>query len=179
MKRLVYAALMVAISVLAIPALAAVKSDRSTGTSDEALADKVKLQIQNNTLYGIFDWVTVSADNGVVTLNGWYNEPWHKRQFEHQASLVPGVTKVVNNLQKESGSIADDHIRHLVARIIYGNHWVQPFSREPGPPVHIIVDHQNITLEGSVDSKLQRNRAEEAAYSATNAFNIVDHLKIE
>ncbi len=179
MKGIVGTALLAAVYGFAIPAMATGPNDSSTGLSDEALAQKVISQIRNNTLYGIFDWVTVSADNGVVTLNGWYDEPWHGRQFQHQASLVPGVSKVVNHLQKESGSITDDEIRHLVARLIYGNHWVQPFSREPGPPVHIIVDHQNITLEGSVDSKLQRNRAEEAAYSAVNAFNIVDHLKIE
>ncbi len=179
MKRLLSTTLTITVFALALPAIAATRSDHPTNSSDEALAQRVKSRIQNNTLYGIFDWVTVSADNGVVTLNGWYNEPWHGHQFVHQASLVPGVTEVVNNLQKESGSITDDHIRHLVARIIYGNHWVQPFSREPGPPVHVVVDHQNVTLEGSVDSKLQRNRAEEAAYSAVNAFNVVDHLKIE
>ncbi len=147
--------------------------------SDSALAANVLRQIQSNSLYGVFDWVTVAADDGAVTLNGWVDEPWHKRQFEHRAKNVAGVARVTNNIKVESFTNADNDIRHKAANLIYNDPFFQPYSKLPGPPIHIIVDHRYVTLEGSVSTQLQADRATQDIYAVTNAYTVDNHLKVE
>jgi osmotically-inducible protein OsmY len=147
--------------------------------ADQKLADEVLNRIENHTLYGIFDWVTVKAHSGVVTLNGWAALPWHSRQFAHQAAKVSGVSKVINNVKLESQLISDDEIRQTVSRLVYLNTFERPYSKMPGYPVHIIVNSGDVTLEGSVNTELMSTRAEQAAYSATNAYGVTNNLHVE
>ena len=92
---------------------------------------------------------------------------------------MPGVTQIINDIKVESGMISDDEIRHKAARLIYNDPFYRPFSKEPGPPIHIIVNRGYVTLEGSVDSQMQADRATQAIYAVANAFNVENHLQIE
>ena len=52
------------------PNPAKVSLQQPVAQSDQDLPAKVLKQIRSNTLYGVFDWITVGASDGVVTLTG-------------------------------------------------------------------------------------------------------------
>jgi osmotically-inducible protein OsmY len=179
MKKAGIGTITAAIIALVIVLQPALVQSQTASAPDQKLAAEVLNRIKNKTLYGIFDWVTVTSDRGVVTLSGWAALPWHKRQFEHQAKQMSGVARVINNVQIESQMISDDEIRSTVSRLIYSDLSYRPFSRQPGWPVHIVVNYGNVYLEGSVDTQPMSDRAEQAAYAAANAFNIMNNIHVE
>lgn len=146
--------------------------------SDQELLDNVVEKIKKNVFYSIYDWVTINVNNGVVTLQGWVYEPWHKPLFEHQAEKVAGVTQVNNDIQVLPVSLFDDAIRRRAAAIIYGSSDFEPYSNVMNPPIHIIVDNSKVILEGFVTSKYQRDVADNLITVDTNALQVVNNLQI-
>ena len=50
-----------------------------------------------------------------------------------------------------------------LARAIYGDPFFTPYANLALPPIHIIVKNGNVTLEGVVNSTMDRTKAEMAA----------------
>jgi osmotically-inducible protein OsmY len=119
--------------------------------SDPDLAKKVTEQLRKNVFYSIFDWVTVSANNGVVTLKGWaylgYRQPGGDVQFVQEVERMPGVLGVKNEIQLTSG---DEDLRNTAARLIYSDMRFESYAHYPDPPIHIIVIDRKVILEGKV-----------------------------
>jgi osmotically-inducible protein OsmY len=146
--------------------------------SDQELLDKVVEMIKKNVFYSIYDWVTIRASNGVVTLSGWVYEPWHKPLFLHQVQKVAGVTEIKNDIQVLPVSLYDDQIRRTAARIIYDTDQFEPYSNIMNPPIHIIVNQGKVTLEGFVTSQYQRDLADNLITVDTNALQVMNNLQV-
>ena len=95
---------------------------------DQQLQDNIVKQLHKDAFSSIFDWVEFDFNNGVVTLTGWVNEPWHKKTYEHAIEKVPGVIKIDNEIQIESHSIYDDDLRNQAANLIYNIPLFNPSS---------------------------------------------------
>jgi hyperosmotically inducible protein len=147
--------------------------------SDTELAARVSQKIEGNVFYSIFDWVTVQVNEGVVTLEGWVYEPWHKHDFQSFVERVPGVIQIVNDIQILPVSIYDDQIRRQAARIIYNDSVFEPYANAVQPPIHIIVNNGKVTLMGYVTSKFQKNWATNLLTTNTDAFQVVNDLQIQ
>lgn len=146
--------------------------------SDSALAANVKRVIDNSLFYGVFDWVTVKAKAGVITLSGVASEAWAEDSFMSVAESVRGVTEVLDEIQLLPVSIRDDEIRHVAARAIYRELYYEPLSMAPDPPVHIIVYNGDVRLEGWVHSDLEKTEAETLVETNTMAAKITNNLDI-
>ncbi len=145
---------------------------------DDQIAEQLAKKIGDYAFYSIFDWVTVDIKDGVATLGGWAHEAWLKKAFAKQADKVPGITKVVNDIKVLPVSQFDDEIRHRAAEAIYDSPAFEPYLYGLNPPVHIIVDGGVVHLEGYVDSKIQSGTAENLAYIDTNAFKVINDLRV-
>ncbi len=128
-----------------------------TNMTDKEIADKVVQQIHNHVFYSIFDWVTVEASNGVVTLNGWVHLPWGDQQFVNEAEKVPGVLEVNNNIKHALGS---DELRFRAARLIYNDPRFEYYAYDQDPPIHIIVTGSQVILEGQVRTASDKSWAQ-------------------
>ena len=146
--------------------------------SDSALTANVKEAIDNSIFYGVFDWVTVKAKDGVVTLGGVASEAWAEDSFMSVAETVRGVKEVVDEIELLPVSIRDDEIRHIASRAIYREIYYEPLSMAPNPPVHIIVHNGDVILEGWVHSDLERMEAETLVETNTMAAKITNNLDI-
>ena len=83
---------------------APVGSARATvGSRDSVLSEKVKTALQTSTEVKMAG-LDVSANDGVVTLNGTVQAPREKQRAALLAMNVEGVRSVVNNLVVMSGS---------------------------------------------------------------------------
>ncbi|MEJ2636844.1 MAG: BON domain-containing protein [Calditrichia bacterium] len=144
--------------------------------SDAKIADAVMQKLYNYVFYTVYDWVTVDVKDGVVTLKGWSNLPWGPRYFAKQAEKVKGVKKVINDVQLAQGS---DQIRERAARAIYTDPLFEWYAYQKNPPIHIIVQGDNVILEGVVDSQLESTHAYYDVLWNADAVNITNNLVIK
>ena len=153
-------------------------------TTPAAAADKENLQlfrdVQKQVLryshFTIFDSVNTQINDGVVTLSGWVTMPYKSSDIERRISRVDGVTRVVNNLKELPVSQFDDDLRIRLARAIYGSPHFRGYGSMVNPPIHIIVAHGRVTLEGVVNNNVDRMIARSIA-SNFLSFDLKNELK--
>ena len=142
---------------------------------DSALAAAVLKRVENHVFYTVFDWLTVGAKNGVVTLHGWVDNPWEVGQYESEAARVPGVKRIVNELKRE---ISFGYLRYRVARLIYDDPFFWQYSMELNPPIHVIVNNDKVILEGYVNSMGERGYLSSQVRFRTDAISVVNNLQV-
>lgn len=143
--------------------------------ADGVLAKAVYKRVVNHSFYSVFDWLTVSAKNGIVTLNGWVNNPWEVNDYASEASKVPGVRQIVNNLKVE---FAQGYARYRAIRLIYDSPRYWGYSLQMNPPIHVVSNDGTLIIEGNVDSKAERGYLADLVTFRTNAIRVVDNLQI-
>jgi hyperosmotically inducible periplasmic protein len=153
-RRLV-AAIVAALS-LAAPAAA-------QNRIDARIANEISRQIDRYPQLTIFDYVTGTVDDGVVTLTGKVTMPFKKDDVGKRAGKVEGVRQVVNNIDVLPVSPVDDDLRLRIARAIYGNSAFWQYGARANPPIHIIVQSGHVTLTGVVNSNVDRMLARSLA----------------
>ena len=76
-----------------------------TSATDQALAQRVTSSLREDTaLAAVVPNVTVSANNGTVTLQGSVNNQQQRTDIEAKVRGITGVTQVINNLEISSAS---------------------------------------------------------------------------
>jgi osmotically-inducible protein OsmY len=147
--------------------------------SDQQIADSVMAQVDKYVFYSIFDWIEVRVNNGVATLSGWVDEPWHKSGYEKQARKAPGVREIKSEIQTLPASFTDDHIRRQAAMVIYDDPILDQYGYRAVPAIHIIVNMGIVTLKGVVASSFDATRAGSLVRYRTDAFDVVNQLQFE
>jgi osmotically-inducible protein OsmY len=88
--------------------VAARKTDAER-TADNDTAGRVQAELAaDQTLYARH--ITVRADSGVVTLDGYAWTPEELLAAKEDAEQVSGVTKVVNRIEVDRGAISDSNV---------------------------------------------------------------------
>jgi hyperosmotically inducible protein len=154
--------------------------------STPAFAQKENLQIfrdvQREVLryphFTIFDSVNAQIDDGVVVLTGKVTMPYKRTDIERRVSRLTGIDEVQNRIEVLPVSQFDDDLRYRIARAIYGNPHFLGYGSMVNPPIHIIVDGGRVTLEGVVNSNVERMLARSIATSF-NAFEVNNELKTD
>ena len=150
---------------------------QATDLSDEQIADSVMAQIDQYVFYSIFDWIQVQVNNGVATLSGWVDVPWHKQGYEKQAQKAPGVKQIISQIQVLPASFSDDDIRRQAAQAIYDDGILYTYGYRSVPAIHIIVNMGIVTLEGVVKSSFDAKRAYSLVLFTTDAMDVVNQLR--
>jgi osmotically-inducible protein OsmY len=157
---------------------------RITGAriSDEDLQSTLVKKMQYDRVgYGttVFNAISVSVRDGIVTLAGHAYGPMDKSSALTVASYAPGVQDVIDEIDVDPLSPMDDMIRLRVARLVYGHPSLSKYAMDPGKPIRISVQNGNVTLYGSVDSQADRDIAGIRANSAAGAFKVTNELIVE
>jgi hyperosmotically inducible protein len=147
--------------------------------SSAQIADQVRKEIVTLPFYSIFDNVEFELTDGVLELKGEVYRPVMKRQIEKVAQRVAGVDSVVNNIEILPLSPYDDRIRIALARQLFRNQVFTRHSIQAVPPVHIVVKNGNVTLEGVVNSELEKNVAFHVANGIHGVFSVTNNLRTE
>jgi osmotically-inducible protein OsmY len=130
---------------------------------DLGIALDISRQIERYPQLTIFDYVTGTVDNGVVTLTGKVTMPFKKNDIAKRAGSVSGVREVLNRIDVLPVSSYDDNLRQRIARAIYGNSAFWQYGARANPPIHIIVEGGHVTLTGVVNSNVERMLARSLA----------------
>jgi hyperosmotically inducible protein len=129
--------------------------------------------------YGVFDAIGFKVDGYNLILIGKVTRPSLKDDAGHAMKGIEGVERVDNRIEVLPVSFFDDDIRRRTFRAVYGYPALQRYALPPIKPIRIIVDHGNVTLEGIVDSKGDRNLANLRANGVSGVFSVTNHLVVE
>jgi osmotically-inducible protein OsmY len=138
----------------------------------------VQKQVLQYSHFTIFDDVDVQVNNGAVTLTGKVTMPYKRTDIASRVARVAGVTRVDNRLEVLPVSQFDDELRRGIAQAIYSNPAFRGMVSMVNPPIHVIVEHGHVTLDGVVLNDVDRAIARSIAGNFP-AFSIKNELKTE
>jgi len=148
--------------------------------SDEQLQQKLLEKLQYDRVgYGnAFNAISVSVQNGAVTLAGHARTDVDKDSALALVSTYPGVKDVNDDIQLDPVSIMDDQIRLQVARAVYGYPSLNKYAIDPAKPIRISVQSGNVELYGTVDSKADSDTANIRANGVPGVFSVKNYLVV-
>ena len=152
--------------------------------TDAAQADNLQTfrEVQRQVLryphFTIFDSVKAQVDDGLVVLTGKVTMPYKRNDIEKRVAKLAGIQRVENRIEVLPVSQYDDQLRYAIARAIYTNPAFSHYRFMVNPPIHVIVDHGRVTLEGVVHSEVDRMLARSIA-SSFLSFEVKNELKTD
>jgi hyperosmotically inducible protein len=145
---------------------------------DFQIFQDVSKQVLRYPQFTIFDSISAEVVDGVVTLSGKVTMPYKRNDIERRIAEVSGVKQVNNEITVLPVSMFDDDLRFQIARALYGNSNFWRYGSMVNPPIHIIVENGRVTLEGVVNSNIDRMLARSIA-SSFDAFEVTNNLKTD
>jgi hyperosmotically inducible protein len=145
----------------------------------QQIAQQARKDILTYPWYTVFDWVTLTLQGDRLSVNGQVTQPYKKDDIGNYLAHVKGVADLENNLQVLPLSNYDESLRLSIARAIYNDPYFMNYRNQAVPPIHIIVNNGNVTLEGVVLNQLDRAKADADARLAATFFNFTDNLQLE
>jgi hyperosmotically inducible protein len=173
MKSLFAAVFVTVFVVSAAPAFA-----QTAERKDLQVFNDIAKQVNRYTQLTIFDSISASIDDGRVVLSGWVTMPYKRDDLERRVRKVEGVNAIDNKIGVLPVSHFDDDLRFRIARAIYGHSLFWNYANMVNPPIRIVVNRGRVTLEGVVQSNVERMLARSLA-SGFNAFEIKNALKTD
>jgi hyperosmotically inducible protein len=145
---------------------------------DLQIFQDVSRQVLRYPQFTIFDSIHANVDNGIVTLTGKVTMPYKRDAIAARVARVNGVREVLNEVTVLPVSQWDEELRFRIARAIYGNSNFWNYGAMVNPPIHIVVENGRVTLEGVVNSNVDRMVARSIA-SSFGAFSVTNNLKTD
>ena len=153
-------------------------SIEKTDRKDFQVFTDVATTVERYTQFTIFDDVSASVKDGVVTLTGKVTMPFKHEDIAKRVAKIDGVTSVRDEIGVLPVSQFDDELRVRIARSIYGNSNFWNYGIMPNPPIHIVVEHGRVTLTGVVQSEVDRMLARSLA-TQFGALSVTNALKTD
>ena len=125
-----------------------------------------------------FNFVTVSVENGVVTLNGETRTEVDRDSALALVDTTLGVKDVVDNTKVAPVSFFDDGIRIRALRAIYRDPVLSRYAIDPARPIRIVVDRGTLSLYGVVGSAMDKQIAGIRAGQVFGAFSVQNKLEV-
>src|SRR5215468_4195929 len=154
------------------------KHQRSEEKYRERLAKQVRHELVMLPWYSVFDNLAFRIDRDKVTLLGQVTRPVLKSDAEGVVKRIEGVASVKNEIEVLPLSPMDDQLRRAEYRAIYSGPGLQRYGMGAIPSIHIIVKNGNVTLEGVVDSEMDKNLANLRANQVPNVFSVKNNLVV-
>jgi osmotically-inducible protein OsmY len=176
----VFAFLLASVLVLSAPgfAEATAGSAQNPERKDLQVFNDIADQVNRYTQLTIFDSISASVADGRVVLTGWVTMPYKRDDLARRVGKVAGITAVDNQIGVLPVSQMDDQLRFQIARAIYGHSLFWNYAMMVNPPIRVIVNHGRVTLEGVVQSNVERMLARSLA-SGFGAFEVRNELKTD
>ena len=148
--------------------------------SESHIAREVRHQLVMLPYYGVFDDIAFRIEGGNVTLLGQVTRPTLKSDAGNVAKRVEGVTHVDNQIEVLPLSPMDNQIRIAEYRAIYGDPSLSiRYGYRALPSIHIIVKNGQVTLEGVVANKADKDLINIRANGVRNVFSVTNNLQVE
>jgi hyperosmotically inducible periplasmic protein len=129
--------------------------------------------------YGnVFNAISLSVHNGVVTLGGHARTDVDKDSAMALVATAPGVKDVNNEIEVDPVSMMDDQTRLAVAHAVYGASTLNRYAIDPAKPIRISVQNGHVELSGVVDSQADKDMAYLRANQVPGVFSVKNDLQV-
>ena len=145
---------------------------------DLQVFNDISKSVNRYAQFTVFDDVSASVNEGVVTLTGKVTMPYKKDDIEKRVRKVVGIAAVDNKIGVLPVSQFDDELRFRIARAIYSNSSFWGYAAMANPPIRVVVNRGRVTLEGVVQSNVERMLARSLA-SGFGEFEVKNELKTD
>lgn len=125
-----------------------------------------------------FNSLNLKVQNGMVTVSGSVIDYPSRDSAVDIIVATKGVKGVIDNINVEPVSPMDDSIRLAAARAIYGNPLFIRYRNNPAHPIRIVVKNGHLTLDGVVDSRVDKSAAGAAVRSIPGVFSVKNNLVV-
>jgi len=125
-----------------------------------------------------FNAISLSVQNGVVTLGGHARTDVDKDSALALVSTYPGVKDVIGEIEVDPTSMMDDQIRMAVAHAVYGYGALNKYAMDPAKTIRISVQNGHVELYGVVDSQGDKNLAFIRANGVPGVFSVKNYLQV-
>ena len=150
------------------------------GFSRSSVEQKVFKKIIGLPYYGVFDNIKFQVKGDTVYLMGQVVRPITRKSAENVVERIDGVNNVVNNIEVLPLSNYDDSIRLQTLRTLQSRGGsLYRYFLGTNPSVKIIVDNGNVTLEGFVATRGDKNLANILANGVSGVFSVTNNLIVE
>lgn len=148
--------------------------------SDQVLETKLTRKLAYDRVgYGnAFNAITVSVNNGVVTLGGHARTDVDKDSALALVSTYPGVKDVTGDIKVDPVSFMDDQTRIRIARAIYSDSFLSQYSSDPARPIRISVQNGHVELYGTVNTQTDKQVAFMRANAVPGVFSVKNYLEV-
>ena len=126
----------------------------------------------------VFDAISVSVDNGVVTLGGHAHNYPNRDSALALVATTPGVKEMIDNIEVDPVSTMDEQTRFAVARAVYGYGSLNRYAIDPAMPIRISVQNGHVELYGVVDSQADKDTAYLRANGVPGVFSVKNYLQV-
>ena len=126
----------------------------------------------------IFDHLAYKVNGSEVILMGQVRTAFLKDAAASTVKKIEGVEKVKNEIEILPPSPNDDRIRRQVARALFNDERLFPYSLGAVPPIHIIVKGGHVTLMGEVNNQTDKNEAGIRANGVPGVFSVKNNLQV-
>ena len=170
----------VAMLVVAASAALATPAISAQGSSvPQQISQKIHKEMVTLPYYGVFDNLAYKIEGDTVTLSGQVVNPTTRSDAARSVARVPGVSRVINNIEVLPLSSLDDQTRWQTYRAVFGSGDLSRYAMGANPSIHIIVNNGNVTLEGEVANRMDSQLAYTAASQVPYVFSVTNHLRVE
>jgi len=151
-----------------------------TSINASPIGDQVRHELVTLPWYGVFDNLQYQVNGSEVILSGQVVSEHGQTKYDAGSAVkrIPGVTKVVNNIEVLPPLPFDNQIRRAEYRAIFSQSNLGRYSMGAIPQIHIIVNGGHVTLEGTVMNEMDRNIAGLVANSVPGVFSVTNNLHI-
>src|SRR5579859_1438866 len=158
-------------------------SQAQTSDSNQRMQQRITREVRHELVMmpqlSIFDNLAYKVDGDTVTLLGQVRNAFLKDEAGKAVRNIEGVERVNNQIKVLPVSFNDDRIRREVARAIFNDSRLFPYSIQSLPPIHIIVKNGQVSLEGVVRDQADKNTAGIRANGVPGVFALQNNLKVE
>lgn len=147
-------------------------------SSQSAIAREVAHELIRLPYYEVFDNLTFRVNGSTVTLLGQVTRASLKSDAERTVKRIKGIQRVDNQIEILPLSATDGQIRLAAYTATYGQLLLNQYEVRAVPPVHIVVKNGNVTLEGAVDTDMDKTTFFTAVSAVSGVVSVTDHLKV-
>ncbi|HEX8137974.1 MAG TPA: BON domain-containing protein [Pyrinomonadaceae bacterium] len=145
----------------------------------EQIVEKIRKELVTLPWYGVFDNLAYKVEGGTVTLYGQVVRPTTRSDAGARVARIPGIERVVNQIEVLPLSPFDDEIRLRTYRSIFNTGSLYRYALGANPSIHIVVKRGHVTLEGVVANKMDSQLAYMAARTVPGSFSVTNNLRTE
>ncbi|HEX6124674.1 MAG TPA: BON domain-containing protein [Pyrinomonadaceae bacterium] len=167
------------LAIISLSLVSANAQSFSGAGSNRVIEDKVRKSILMLPRYEVFDSIRYQVDGDTVTLSGKVRNAINKNDAEGTVRRIPGVARVINNIEVLPVGGFDESIRVRLYNTLARSGALSRYLWTVNPSVRLIVDRGHVSLEGFVANRGDYHTMNILAHGVPGVFSVTNNLVVD